>query len=249
MDLKDILSKQDAICLLELIHKSLSCTKEKELKELILDLKALIPYDYTACLLGRRDKNNVLITYDLINVTFPSEWLDYYVIKGYHHIDPIVKENFDNFTLQYWADTYKKYKPQKDFIMAAEDFGLKKGFSYGIKNYKRTQGSLFSFSGGYIERHSRYMAILQLIIPHLHQALTRILIQLDKKQAIQLTQREREVLQWLKQGKSSWDVSRILAISEDTVNFHIKNICQKLDAMNRTHAVVIAIEQGQIDIA
>jgi len=61
-----------------------------------------------------------------------------------------------------------------------------------------------------------------------------------------LSMREKEVLKWLKMGKSSWDISKILDISERTVNFHITNIMNKLDAMTRTQAVAISIEKGLI---
>jgi DNA-binding NarL/FixJ family response regulator len=64
----------------------------------------------------------------------------------------------------------------------------------------------------------------------------------------QLSPREKEVLTWLKNGKTSWDISIILCISERTVNFHIKNIMQKLDAVSRIHAVAKAIEKGLINI-
>ncbi len=71
---------------------------------------------------------------------------------------------------------------------------------------------------------------------------------LSKKMNISpLSLREKEVLKWLKKGKSSWDISIILEISERTVNFHINNIMQKLDAITRTQAVAIAIEKGLID--
>jgi DNA-binding CsgD family transcriptional regulator len=72
--------------------------------------------------------------------------------------------------------------------------------------------------------------------------------QLPEKKSICLSPREIEVLQWLKGGKSSWDISIILRISERTVNFHIRNIMQKLDALNRTQAVAVAIEMGLLDI-
>ncbi|MBI5848687.1 MAG: helix-turn-helix transcriptional regulator [Nitrospirae bacterium] len=61
-----------------------------------------------------------------------------------------------------------------------------------------------------------------------------------------LAPREQEILWWLKKGKSSWDISIILKITERTVNFHIYNIIKKLDAQNRTHAVAIAMEKGLI---
>ena len=66
------------------------------------------------------------------------------------------------------------------------------------------------------------------------------------RNGVALSMREKEVLKWLKMGKSSWDISIILAISERTVNFHITNIMNKLDAMTRTQAVAISIEKGLI---
>ena len=52
-----------------------------------------------------------------------------------------------------------------------------------------------------------------------------------------LTRREREVLGWLKEGKSSWDISMLLGISERTANFHAANIMRKLGTYNRAQAV------------
>ncbi len=61
-----------------------------------------------------------------------------------------------------------------------------------------------------------------------------------------LSLREKEVLNWLKQGKSSNEASAILEISERTVNYHVNNIMAKLNAASRTHAISLAIERGLI---
>jgi LuxR family transcriptional regulator, quorum-sensing system regulator CviR len=58
------------------------------------------------------------------------------------------------------------------------------------------------------------------------------------------TDREREVLLWLKEGKNSWDIGVILAITERTVNFHVQNIKRKANAVNRAQAVAVAMETG-----
>ena len=58
---------------------------------------------------------------------------------------------------------------------------------------------------------------------------------------VKLTDREIEIIKWLMEGKSSWDIGKILSISERTVKFHVNNICIKLNAVNRTHAVAKAI--------
>jgi len=55
-------------------------------------------------------------------------------------------------------------------------------------------------------------------------------------------------LSWVAVGKSSWEISMILGISEATVMWRIKRASAKLDAVNRTQAVVNAIRAGEIQI-
>jgi DNA-binding CsgD family transcriptional regulator len=85
-------------------------------------------------------------------------------------------------------------------------------------------------------------------MPHLHQAFMR-LMEADgrKKGAVSLTQREKEILRWVKEGKSTWDVSVILGISRDTVKFHMKNIFHKLNTTSRSHAIAVALGEKLID--
>lgn len=68
------------------------------------------------------------------------------------------------------------------------------------------------------------------------------------KKHVILTAREKEILNWLKEGKSTWDTSVILGLSERTVKFHINNIMKKLDVVNRVQAVVVAIEEELIGV-
>ena len=60
----------------------------------------------------------------------------------------------------------------------------------------------------------------------------------------ELTPRELEVLQLIRDGLKYKQVAERLSISENTVNFHIKNIVAKLGANDRTHAVTIAVRRG-----
>jgi len=64
---------------------------------------------------------------------------------------------------------------------------------------------------------------------------------------INLTPREGEILNWIMQGKSTWDISNILNISESTVKFHIDKAMKKLGAVNRAHAVAIAMRNDLLD--
>lgn len=54
-----------------------------------------------------------------------------------------------------------------------------------------------------------------------------------------LTGKEKEVLQWAVEGKTSTDIGKILSMSERTVKFHLGNIYAKLNVINRTQAVTL----------
>ena len=60
----------------------------------------------------------------------------------------------------------------------------------------------------------------------------------------ELTTREVEVLQLIRDGYKNKQIAERLSISENTVDFHIKNIMDKLGANDRTHAVTIATRRG-----
>jgi DNA-binding NarL/FixJ family response regulator len=63
-----------------------------------------------------------------------------------------------------------------------------------------------------------------------------------------LTSRELEVLQLIRDGYRNKQIANQLAIAEATVNYHIKNLVDKLGANDRTHAVTIAVRRGLIPI-
>ncbi len=63
-----------------------------------------------------------------------------------------------------------------------------------------------------------------------------------------LTGREIEVLRGVAAGKSNKLIAAELAISEGTVKTHMKSILPKLDASDRTHAVMIALRRGILDL-
>jgi len=63
-----------------------------------------------------------------------------------------------------------------------------------------------------------------------------------------LTERELEVLRLIRDGNRNKQIADQLSISETTVNFHIKNILDKLRANERTHAVTIAVRRGLLEI-
>lgn len=86
--------------------------------------------------------------------------------------------------------------------------------------------------------------------PHLCAATIRVLrarVRDNEPASGVLTGREKEILGWIKDGKSRWEISKILNISDNTVKFHLCNAMHKLGAGNKTQAVAMALTTGLIE--
>ena len=246
--LSKVLSKQDAIKLLEIIFMSLNIVEKDNYKVLFQELRNLIPFDYSICGMSTLSMNNEISSYEIVNINYPAEWLEVYISNRYDKIDPIVMENYRSYNLQHWSETYEKKEPPRDFVKTARDFGLCDGYSLGYQNPMSKKGSIFTVSGKKVRKCARMEAILKMVLPHFHQAYLRMLRGRPESKGIPLTSREIEVLDWLKYGKTSWDISMILNISERTVNYHCNSIVHKLDAVSRSHALAIAVDKGLVEI-
>lgn len=65
---------------------------------------------------------------------------------------------------------------------------------------------------------------------------------------IRLTLREKVVLQWSAEGKTSWEIAHILQCSESAVNFHFCNIRRKFGVTSRSAAMLKALALGLIKL-
>ncbi|MES2757498.1 MAG: XrtB/PEP-CTERM-associated transcriptional regulator EpsA [Pseudomonadota bacterium] len=106
--------------------------------------------------------------------------------------------------------------------------------------------TLFALCGwGEQPPSARHAYFLALLLPHLHMALLRLsesgvrAAALDAADTIArpLSARETEILGWVREGKSNYEVGRILGISALTVKNHLQRIYRTLGVSNRTHAL------------
>ena len=62
-----------------------------------------------------------------------------------------------------------------------------------------------------------------------------------------LTEREREVIRLVAQGRSNAEIAQALTISDKTVKTHISNVLSKLDLQDRTQLAIYAIKHGLVE--
>jgi len=251
-ELRFCLSGNDALTLLEFIQKSLNCTTKEDYLALFPKIRELLPFDFANSFLAHHDQDKGLVLAYNANVSFPREWLQEYLANNYMQRDVTVVENFKAYQVQHWDfDRLKLFNQDEGLVSLCIDHGMTACYAHGARIAATGKnGSMFCFTGPSIEFNKRTEAILEFVTPHLHLALSQLYNnkQLEWNKAI-ISEREKEVLNWLKQGKSSWDISVILAISERTVNYHVYNILDKLGATNRPQAVAIGARFGLIEFA
>lgn len=105
--------------------------------------------------------------------------------------------------------------------------------------------TLFALCGWDAAPAARHAYFLALLLPHLHMALLRLAesgvraAAADAADTIArpLSARETEILGWVREGKSNYEVGCILGISALTVKNHLQRIYRTLGVSNRTHAL------------
>jgi LuxR family quorum-sensing system transcriptional regulator SolR len=81
----------------------------------------------------------------------------------------------------------------------------------------------------------------------IHASMTECLLrQYVPESLARITSREKEILRWTADGKTVGEISQIISISERTVKFHLHNIMNKLNAINKTQATVKAAALGML---
>jgi DNA-binding NarL/FixJ family response regulator len=79
----------------------------------------------------------------------------------------------------------------------------------------------------------RFMAAGEIFVPY-------GFMQQEDKTVGDLSQRQTEVLRGIAEGKSNKEIARDLNLQEVTIKLHVATLCRKLEARNRTHAIMIA---------
>lgn len=185
---------------------------------------------------------------------WPKQWAEQYRRSNFYVYDPLAPEIRRRVEMFAWSDVpLDNVSPAARKVMniAAEDYHLKFGLCAPVHGLNGYQSGL-SLAGREVEHTPEANAAIELVAIY---ASNRFAVLRSREQsknpketskAALLTTREREVMNWVAAGKTAWDTSVILSISEDTVNKTVTAAMQKLNAHTRAQAVAEAIKRGLI---
>lgn len=124
-----------------------------------------------------------------------------------------------------------------------ESYGLGASLVQGSGLLANGRSSIFVFTCMTRSTEPMHGLMLRALLPQLHLALSRSQAWPQQASdapcvvATELSERQLEILQWVKLGKTNYEISLILVISELTVKNHLQKIFKKLNVHNRTQAV------------
>lgn len=180
---------------------------------------------------------------------WPEEWLQQYITSNHLRRDPVVALMRRQPDVFRWSDAFEcdgLAREGKEVIEQAKEFGLCAGIAFPMFTLDGTR-ILVSLGGPELDVSDENLQQLVLLSNYaLGRALQLSVGQTRDRRRRVLTSREIECLRWAALGKSEWEISQILGISEHTSEKHLLNAKSKLGAANRTQAVVEAIRLGYV---
>jgi len=182
---------------------------------------------------------------------WPEKWITHYLQSDFIHVDPVIRKVRRSTMPFLWSEAHYS---QADVAAArvmheAREFGLSEGFAVPIISVDGAQ-AIVTFGAPHFhipERHRRALHVVA-IFAHSQIRDTRNAGNGSRSnpRKVHLSGREIECLRWAAAGKTAWETSEILHLSEQTIVQYMKSAMRKLGAQNKGHAIAEAMRAALI---
>jgi DNA-binding CsgD family transcriptional regulator len=187
----------------------------------------------------------------LLNGRSNADWRNHYIEGGWPERDPLLRACLDMAEPVTWRRGLAVARSEDEIRLfeEARAFGLADGFFLPIHRLDGSVQAVSLFAGRPLEIDPRASGALHLVALYYAAAANRLADQSRRATSeVQLTGRQRECLQWVRAGKTDWEISQILGLSEHTVIEHLEAARRRLGVRTRTQAVIEAIALGLIHL-
>ncbi|HML42684.1 MAG TPA: autoinducer binding domain-containing protein [Hyphomicrobium zavarzinii] len=176
---------------------------------------------------------------------YAQEWQDRYFAEGFRHVDPVLQTactTMRPFTWSAPALHECKTRQLKRFYSEAADFGIRSGISIPVQTPGRHMSMLTLASvkpSLSLDKDIDEIAAVT-AVAFLHASLEGRNARPTAQHRIELTARQALCLKWSAEGKSMKDIAVLENLSFATVNFHLNNARETLNAASLAQATAIA---------
>jgi LuxR family transcriptional regulator, quorum-sensing system regulator CviR len=246
----DALSKSECQNFLEILHYAMQAESPEHVRDVLVRFQNHFSFTRSLGGLVRLGPNRTFAGFsNVVNASYPDEWLYTYWKNGFADIDPVFQTALKSPGTQHWKEIYQNMSSEKEqeFIATARQFGLCDGITTGSVDQACGLATFCSFASEQALDVKRLVPLVEYLGYYIHMALLRTapkaMPQTDRC-VKELSSREVTILNWMKNGKTNWEIGKILGVSERTIRFHIESIFAKLEVTSRSQAVATAIEHG-----
>ena len=179
---------------------------------------------------------------------WPDGWFERYVSEDHAKRDGVCLWSARSIHPFFWNDIPKPLLEAEGSVRVANEataFGIRSGYAVPLQSRQHWQAVVSMASPiQKLELPSRDLAAITMMAAYAASAVEALLF--PPTEEMVLSTREREILQWYAAGKSAWEISEILSISERTVEKHNERIRERFGVATTRQAVVEAIRQREI---
>ncbi|MBR1146153.1 LuxR family transcriptional regulator [Bradyrhizobium sp. AUGA SZCCT0431] len=189
----------------------------------------------------------------LVISTYPANWAARYLHNRYERLDPVVIRALQNPEPFQWGSglsTKSISRAQQEILDEASQFGIRFGFTVPIHD---GHGPIAALTFATDQRRSQFenctnshARVLQLMAMYFHAHVRRKLARDRRIGGVVLSPRELECLEWAAQGKTTWEIGRILGISRHTVAFYLENAKAKFGVRTIVQAAARLAASGRL---
>lgn len=177
-----------------------------------------------------------------------EQWLQTYAQRGYAEVDPTVCHAASSLAPLVWSDRMYRTDAQRQFQGEAHRHRLIAGVTFPIQKKDVGSGLLslsLSSGGTAAAQHIQQTLVWGPLLATLtHEIVAKLIAKAHAPCPPKVTKRESDVLQWIAAGKSTWEISKLLNISEHGVIHHVRNLLLKFGVSSRHQVVLKALMLG-----
>jgi DNA-binding CsgD family transcriptional regulator len=182
-----------------------------------------------------------------------AAWRQLYIDRNWAPQDDLMKSGLQRLLPVTWQAFQREgavSDGQQQIFRHAHEFGFHDGYFLPIHLLDGSVACVSFFSECTLPERGFSAAALHMLALYYSCAVRRILgpAATETRRVVSLTPRQKECLQWVRAGKTDWEIGQIIGISEHTVIEHLDQARRRLGVRTRTQAVIEAVSLGHIHL-
>jgi DNA-binding CsgD family transcriptional regulator len=178
----------------------------------------------------------------VVNISYPSGWVEEYSQKGYYRDDLVMHSLLKGHFAHTWTELYAQCEnsDQRAVFDSARQHGLQNGLSVGRLDPESKWGSFVSCASGADGDDVRLKHVLDYVVHRIHEALVAFMRSVRSNEGRRITERERDVIRWVAEGKTQGEIATNLGVSERTLKSYVLCLFRKMDVTKHSGLVAEA---------